>query len=323
MRVAVDLHGRIYVIANNVFEGIVELNPDGTFNRYFGVVDIVFTPMELFWRTIRTQAQRAQTTLWLPVNFTNLTVDSDGFVFATISDAAGGESVKMLNARGENIMRSPNDEMSLGDMEFNTFGINIPTGPSIMTIVDVTETGVVYLFDTNRNRVFAYDQDGYLLFAFGGSGQRQGTTSSVTGMAVAGDRLVFADRGNRSIEVFELTSYGESILTAVERQVNNNYIGAAEAWQQVIDYNPFFQYAYLGVGRALYRQGMYEEAMHYFQLGQSVEYFSMAYQRIRAETMSYYFDIAVLAITGIILVAVVFRLLRKLRLRRIEKEGAI
>lgn len=306
-KVAVDQHGRIYAIANNVFEGIVEINPDGTFNRYFGVVDISYTLADLFWRTIRTQAQRAMTALWLPVNFTNLDIDPSGFVFATLSE--GDDRVKMLNARGENIMRRADDAgMFIGDINFNTFGVNIPTGPSIINIVRTTDFGVFFAFDSNRNRLFAYDQDGHLLMAVGGSGQRSGMTSSVTDLIILGDYLIKVDSGSRSLEVFELTSYGHAVFTAARYQYKNNYLAAADAWRTVIAYNPFFQYAHLAIGRALYRHGYFAEALHYFQIGQSVEYFSMAYSRVRAEAIGNSFNTIMIIIFVVAILFVVWRI---------------
>ena len=319
-KVAVDNHGRIYVVAENVFQGIVEMNPDGTFNRFFGVVEVRFTATELFLRSLQTQAQRARARLWLPVNFTNLAVDPDGFIFATMSDAGTDVGAKKLNARGENIMRRPFDDHFVGDLYYNTFGFGVPIGPSIMSIIQVNDFGVYYLFDSNRNRVFAYDQDGHMLFAFGGSGTREGFTQSVTGMTMAsGSRLVFADRGNRSIEVFRRTQYGELVLSAVERQFHNDYMGAAYYWRQVIDMNQFFQYAHLGVGIALYRQGLFEEAIPYFQRGQAVDFYSMAFQRVRADNMYQNFNMIVLSVLVLVVIIVVVKVYRRLQLIRKDR----
>ena len=325
IKVAVDHHGRIYVISNNVFEGIVEINADGTFNRYFGVVEISFSTAERFWRALQTPAQRVRSRLTLPVNFTNLTVDRTGFVFATISDAGTDVGVKKLNARGENILRRPEDEHFdhfVGDLNFNTFGIGVPFGPSTISIVQVTDFGVYYAFDSNRNRVFAYDQDGHMLFAFGGTGTREGTTDTVTGMTMTENRLVFADRGNRSIEVFERTVYGNLVLSAAERQFNNDYMGAAHYWQQVLNLNPFFQYAYVGVGIALFRQGYFEEAMEFFRHGQDVAFFSMAYQQVRADNMYENFNTIMTVIVMLLAAYILYKIARKIWTVKKQK-GAI
>jgi len=321
LKVAVDNHGRIYIIAEGVFEGIVELNPDGTFNRYFGVVDVHPTAWELFRSRFQTNAQRIRTRLWLPNNFSNIAIDPTGFVFATLSDPASDVAVKMLNFQGENILRRPSDDHSVGDMDFNRIGIGIPQGPSIISIVQVTDFGVYYAFDNNRNRVFAYDQDGHNLFAFGGTGTREGTLTTVTGMTLAGNRLVFADRGNRSIEVFERTVYGNLVMAASERQFRHDYMGAAHYWGEVLRLNPFFNYAYVGVGIALYRQGYYDESMIYFQRGQDVEFFSMAYQRVRAGAMYRHFNTIMTVISLLVVAYILHKIIKRVLSRQKLRSG--
>ena len=303
-KVAVDQNGRIYVIAANVYEGLVELNPDGSFNRYFGVINIRYTWADLFWRQLRFAAQRARMALWLPTSFTNLTVDPDGFVFATSADGDTDVALKKLNARGENIMRMPTDDHHVGELVFEPFIFGAPVGPSIMSQVHVTDFGVIYLLDRNRNRVFAYDSDGHLLFAFGGSGNREGLTQIVSGMAVSEATLVIADRGNQSLEVFELTPYGHNVLTAARHQHNADWQTAAVYWRQVLDLNPHFQYAHLGLGRWYYRMGYYHQAVHHFQRAQNVEYFDRAYTRVRGAFLNRNFNVIIIGI-GVFIVAVI------------------
>jgi len=321
LKVAVDQHGRIYTIANNVFEGIVEINADGSFNRYFGVLDVRFSAVELFWRNLATQAQLAQASLWLPINFTNMDIHPDGFVFATLADEPGA---KMLNARGDNIMRNPfgdPGEYPVGDVEFPSRVFNAPTGPSISSIIRYFDAGMYYVWDSNRNRVFAYDQDGNLLFAFGGQGTAEGRLLNVVGMTMTADRLLLADRGNRSIEVFDLTSYGAAVINAARLTFDNNYMQAADAWLDVIDYNPFHQLAHLGVGKALFRQGLFAESIPYFQQAQAVEYYSLAFARVRQDAVDRYFDTAVIAVAIFAAVIVAIRLFRRFGKFPMVKKG--
>jgi hypothetical protein len=322
IKVAVDENGRIYVIANNVFEGIVEKNPDGTFNRYFGVVNIRYSLMDLFWRALRTPAQRARMALWLPVNFTNLTIDPDGFVFAVISEGDQDEPVRKLNARGENILRRPSDDHFFGDSErLISAGFGVATGPSILTHVHVTDFGVFYVLDRNRNRVFAYDEDGHLLFAFGGSGTREGFTQIVMGMAVTDNMLVLTDRGSRSLEVFELTSYGNNVLSAARHQANANWHEAAYYWRQVLDINPHFQYAHLGLGRWYFRMGYYEEAALHFQRAQNVTYYNMAYTRTRGAFFDRHFNTLIIGLAVIAAGIIALNITKKVRVVRRQKRG--
>ena len=321
-KVAVDHHGRIYVISDNVFEGLVEINPDGTFNRYFGTIEISVTAVQLFWRSIQTAAQRARTDLWLPTTFTNIAVDRFGFVYATLTDV-GRPPVMKLNARGTSILRTPDENFHPGSINFNTWGMGIPVGPSLLNFLYITDFGVFYVFDTNRNRVFAYDNDGHMLFAFGGTGQREGLTQNVTGMTVAGDLLVLADRGNQSLEIFELTSYGSFVISAARLQYAADWQGAASYWRRVIDYNPFFQYAYLGVGRYLYRHGYHEEAMWYFQRAQNEQYFSRAFQQARSDFIENNFTVIAIGGAALLVLLIIFLNIRRGRYLAREKTGLV
>ena len=320
-KVAVDPHGRIYVISDNVFEGLVELNPDGTFNRYFGTIAVNVTAVQLFWRSIQFAAQRARTELWLPTTFTNIAVDRHGFVYATLTDI-GRAPVMKLNARGTSILRTPDEDFYPGDVVVNSWGMGIPIGPSLLNFLYVTDFGTYYVFCTNRNRVFAYDYDGYMLFAFGGGGQREGLTRNVTGMTVAGDFLVLADRGTQSLEVFERTAYGQYIMTAARLQYDADWQGAAVYWRRVIELNPFFQYAYLGVGRYLYRHGHMDEAIYYFQRAQSVEYFSRAFQEVRASVLQDNFNIMAIGLALVVFSFIAYRSLRKYKIAERGKKTA-
>jgi formate-dependent nitrite reductase membrane component NrfD len=52
----------------------------------------------------------------------------------------------------------------------------------------------------------------------------------------------------------------------------------------------------VGVGKALYRLGEYAEAAEYFQLGQDVKYYSMAYQKTRGNFMADNFTLIVVGV---------------------------
>ena len=289
LKVAVDSVGRIYAVANNIYEGLIEMNVDGSFSRYFGVVNVKFTAADLFWRSIQTDIQRAKSVTWLPVNFSNLTVDQDDFVYATVAGSGEEEPIRKLNAKGNNILRYPisTNIHPHGDLTVNRVGLTIPTGESTIIAVDVNDYGVYAILDSKRSRIFAYDEDGYMLYAFGESGTAEGRFQTPLDLKFMDDKkLLVVDRGNLSIEVFELNEYGKSIHAASRYQYESDYRLAAEEWKKVADYNPAFQYAYVGIGKALYRSGDYKAAQEYFRLGQDIDYYSEAFQKTRKEYLN-------------------------------------
>lgn len=317
-KVAVDSEGRIYVVANNIYEGLIEMNPDGSFLRYFGVVEVQYTPIQLLWRRLQTAEQRARSRQWLPVNFSNLTIDKDGFVYATVAGSGDEEPVRKLNAKGKNILRYPagTDVKPQGDLEYNSYGLKVPAGKSTLSAIDVNDYGLYVVLDTKRSRVFAYDEDGYMLYAFGESGTAEWRFRLPVDVKFMGeDKLLVADRGSEAIKVFELNDYGKSIHNAVKYQSQFNYDLAMKEWQKVIDHNPAFQYAYVGIGKALYRRGDYEAARDYFLLGQDVYYYSMAYKKIRQKWAEQYFDLFIGIIAILIICVYVYKALKKNKFR--------
>ncbi|AUS95807.1 hypothetical protein CDQ84_14050 [Clostridium thermosuccinogenes] len=328
LKIVVDSVGRMYIVANNVYEGLVELNVDGTFSRYFGVVEVNYTPIELFWRSLQTEAQRARSAEWLPVNFSNIAIDNDDFVYATV--AASGEDekepIRKLNAKGKNILRYPSSTgiYPQGDLHVNQYGQNIPKGKSLLTAVDINDYGVYAVLDSKRSRIFAYDDDGYMLYAIGESGTTEGRFKMPVDIKFLGDdKLLVLDRGNMSIEVLELNNYGRSIHNAVKYQAESDYRAAAEEWKKVIDYNPSFQYAYVGIGKALYRDGDHELAQKYFRLGQDVDYYSEAYKKTRQDFISDNFGTFVLVIAVLAVISMAVKMIRQQMRANKKLDGGI
>lgn len=320
LKISVDSVGRMYVIANNIYEGILELNVDGSFSRYFGTVPVRFTAVQLFWRSLQTKAQRAKSVQWLPVNFSNITIDSDDFVYATVAGSAAEEPepIRKLNAKGVNILRYPASTgvKPHGDLYVNQYGLTIPTGKSLMTAIDVNEYGIYAVLDTKRSRIFAYDDDGYMLYAFGETGITEGRFQLPVDVKFMGDKLLIMDRGNMSIEVYELNDYGKSIYQAVKYQKESDYRGAADEWRKVLEYNPTFQYGFVGIGKALYRDGDYKSAQQYYLLGQDVAYYSEAFRKNRQAFFNERFPVFIIAIVLLYALSIVSRMTRERRQKK-------
>lgn len=68
-KVAVDQTGRLYCIAQNVYEGIMEFHTSGSFNRFLGKNEVVANPLKKFWTKIFSETQIASLNLDLPPEF--------------------------------------------------------------------------------------------------------------------------------------------------------------------------------------------------------------------------------------------------------------
>ncbi len=304
-QIVVDDAGRLFVVAKGMYEGIVQLNPDGTFANFYGVNEVQFNLWDLFWRSVATSTQRSKQSLWLPTDFTNLCIDSDGFIFATVQSSSAAESVMRLNAKGENILRVDDDDVyPCGDLWINQVtSTGAPTGASEFVAVDVNDFGVYICLDTTRSRVFAYNEDGKLLFIMGGPGNREGYFRGPVDVDFLEDRIMVIDSTAESIEVFAVTDYGRALMNAVRTQYEYDYAAAEVYWREALAYNQNLFLAYSGIGRVMLREGDAEGALEYLKLGDDRKYYSKALEKVRNATLKQY--LIPVAIGVIVLIAAV------------------
>ncbi len=89
--------------------------------------------------------------------------------------------------------------------------------------------------------------------------------------------------------VFRRTEYGDLLMTALENNNARKYDLAISDWTEVLKRNNNFDSAYVQIGRSLYRQGKYEEAMEYYKASYEIKSYSDAYKEIRKDWASTYF----------------------------------
>ncbi|MCL2407858.1 MAG: hypothetical protein FWC95_08015 [Defluviitaleaceae bacterium] len=316
-RIVVDRFDRIYIVARNITEGIIELHPDGSFSRFFGQVPVVFTLRDAIAQRFQSRQQRAAARRHVPTTFLAMALDNDGFFYTVNASMAGdARQLRKINTRGTDVLRPmatpTGDVFPQGDFNINTFargsGASVGTGHSSFIAVDVNDFGVFIALDETRNRIFAYDSEGYMLFAFGAQGRADGNFMNPWDIAFLGDnQLIVTDRTKRSIEIFELTSYGEAIFSAIYLQHNFQFDAARDMWERVLAYNQNFHYAYIGIGMSQLRAREFDAAMESFRRGQSVHYFSRAFAEVRNDFFNEYF----LIVAGIVIAFPAYKITRR------------
>lgn len=298
-KIAVDENGRIYVKAKSVYEGIIELDPDGKYTRYVGANEVNPTFFEIIKRKLSTKAQRERMDLWLPTDYSDIALDADGFLMATVADASSSNPVRRLNSSGSDIM-PVYDSLSTAMGDYKG-GIS----KSNLTCITTNEDGRFAVMDSLRKRIFVYASDGLLLYTFGGNGTVQGTLTSPVDICFMGNKFLVADFVTNSIEVFDQTVFGALIDDALKAQNEYDYETAAYYWAQVREINPSTIAANMGLGKYALRAGEYEDAMVYFEACSDRDSYSSAYERVREawlnEHLSTVVIIAVIVIIALIL----------------------
>ena len=279
-KLVVDFSNRIFIQALGINRGLMEFDNRGNFVGYMGANRVQVTIVDRIWRMLSTQEQRARQLLFIPTEYNNVTLDRSGFIFVT-SSTGDVDPVRRLNAMGDDILIRNGHTDPVGDLAWgNAGGIS---GPSRFIDVATFPNDSFACFDRTRGRIFVYDFQGNLLYAFGGVGSRQGHFLQPVALDSMGFSLFALDSRTAAITRFDLTLYGQLINNALSEYRAGRYEASAMIWQEVLRMNGNFELGYVGIARAALRQGDYRTAMRYFRLMHHREGFSRAFQRYRMQ----------------------------------------
>lgn len=292
-KITVDLADRIYIVVQSSYEGIIELNEDGSFSRYFGVNEPQVNLIEYFWKSLATDTQKEKMGKTYAPAFTNVTLDAEGFVYAVTNDSASTDYVFRLNSKGENVLRETGFAV-IGDLT-----VMDGNGSSFIDIA-VTDYGVYAVLDETKGRIFLYNYDGEFLNIFGGYGKTKGQFSRPTSLAWCGYNLIVTDTDLRCAYILKPTEFGNAALKANEAYYNGDWEEATELFKDCLRWNSNYEVAYVGIGKNLLMQDEYKEAMYYFELGNARDYYSDAYNGYRGEVIrEYFWLVALVFVAGI------------------------
>lgn len=328
--VAVDIYGRIFIVAKRISEGVIVLSNTGDFTGYIGAQKVSYSVIDIIWRKFQTKDQLAQQDRNVSVAYNNLTVDSDGFVYATSDKISESEQfkaikskapdyspVKKLNATGHEIMKR-NGFFDPGG-EVDIFYAN-----EVSKISDVAlgPEGMWTILDYKRSKLFTYDQQGNLIFAFGDGGE-YGQGGELLGNGESLQAITYqtiddttyllvldktSDSSNKyKLVVYSPTEYCETIISALRNQNKHEYDTSIQYWQDVLTKNNNFDLAYIGIGKALFSQGKYDEAYTVLQNAYETQYASKAFAELRKDIIGKW--ILLIAIVAIALIVGIVKFL--------------
>lgn len=285
-KLVVDVAGRVFALCKNVNKGLVKYEADGTFTGFIGASEARFNWYDYIWKLLSTKEQRAQQQNFVPTEYENIYLDPKGFIFATIAtfdegDIENTKPIRRINAIGSDILIRNAQDIPMGDLDWDS--ASEISGPSRLVDVTVFENGIYVAVDRVRGRLFGYDTQGHMLWAFGGPGGLDGCFKRPTALEHMGYDLLVLDQQEGSITLFTPTDYGAMIFTATEQYLKGFYDESAETWRQVLARNGNYDLAYIGIGRALLREDQYEEAMHCFEVARDSKNYGEALRLYRKE----------------------------------------
>ena len=289
-KIVVDVAGRVYALVTNVNKGIVKYEADTVFTGFIGATPVSVSMADYIWKKyFMTQAQRDASPSFVPTEYENIYMDQDGFIYATItnfseydlkSDAA--KPIRRLNGLGNDILIKNDRYPPIGDLWWME-GDSTYFGPSKMTDVTVFDNDIYIVLDRVRGRLFGYDSQGIMLWAFGTRGNIEGAFTSPVSLEHIGTDLFVLDQLENSITVFTPTEYGNKIYEAIRKYQDGDYSGSASIWQDVLKQNANYPMAFRGIGRTVLRQNKYEEAMEYFKMAHDRENYGRVFKLYRKE----------------------------------------
>lgn len=306
--IAVDSSSRIYVMIKNENQGIVELNPDGTFIGYYGAQKVQQTLFDWFKTLFMTKEQKSRIAKTIPRTYNSMVIDDKDFVWLTsnsltvyqrknymTSKSSANASVKRLNPSGSDVLTRQGKYAPGGDLL------------EVSSLVDVAvkDNGVYSLLDNLRNRIFTYDSHGNLLYAFGGAGTQNGCMTLAAAVAYLGDDIIALDSADGTVVLYGMTDYAAAIQNALVSDDEKDFEKSMEYWNTVLDRNQNFELAYKAMGNNYLRNGYYREAMKYYKNADEKDGYSKAFQYIRTDFVKHNFFL-VIGIAVIVIVLLLF-----------------
>ena len=278
--VGVNASGTTYIVSDQTYSGIIALNPDGSFQAFLGAqktsVSLAVRIRRMIFPTITTES-------YISTPYKNLTMDDEGQMWATIvfgpdeekslttaiqslSTDATYAPIKRLNAKGDDIMVRNGFAMPAGEINFSDIkDMTKEVGPSELVDIAMGPNGMWSVVDSKRGKIYTYDMEGNLLFAFGDKGQQLGHLFTPVAITYRGSDIMVLDSNLDAVVIYKRTDYGDVIDRALMHNAEREYSAAFVDWQDILRRNQNFDAAYVGIGKNLYRQGDYEQAMQYYE----------------------------------------------------------
>jgi len=284
-KIAVDKYNKIFVISDGYNIGLMEFDVSGEYLKSIGAPKVAISLIDQLWKSISTKEQQKRTQSYVPTEYSNVSVDADGFLYVTTSSYESWQylsgqikPLRKLNSKGTDVFNRIGDPV--GD---SSDGGLTYTGPS--SIVDFCEigNGNFAILDQNRGRIFAYNSEGELLYEFGGPGNYNGGLNSPSALAYRNGIFYVLDSDKARVCMYQLTEYGQ-LFHDIAKARNEINFGTEEAlWNDVIQKNANCALAIRGLGNAAYKEQNMKQAMYYFKLAGDKENYSKAYAFVRRE----------------------------------------
>ena len=289
-KVAVGPDGLMYIVSSGSFDGVIQMNKDGAFLGYFGYNNNPTTLGDYLIDRFFTEEQKQSMLNKIPYSFFNLAMDDRDLVY-TVTKTAVGNAVKKHDVGGNNLFGSMKDEVNFVDLAVGPYG----------QIYAVTETGLIYEYDTEGN----------LLFSLGGlaaSREMVGLFSKVSAIDCDEQGNIYVlDRERGLTHLFSPTAFANMVHEAIDAYNSGRYTQCEQLWQSIKRISGSCQMVENGLANCAFQRYDYETAAYYYQLAENRKGYSDAYWQIRNDQLSQLLPYALVAIIVLMILNFVYK----------------
>ncbi len=320
IKLIVDKRGFLYVATLGGYQGLLQMDSEGNFQSFFGANKTAFSVMDSIKRLLYTREMYLREISKLPGSVASVTVDDNGFVYTVTKDIETAQ-IKKLNIAGKDLLSAKNEysmegtEKTFGEVRFPPKDKKLPQ----LSDVAVDNGGNITVIDSSLKYLNQYDATGNLLFFWSGEQSAATTKLGMIKSPSALDHnsrneLFILDEENGSIQRFRLSEFGELVHKANRLTQEGRYEESEQPWREVLRLNAYYTPAMLGLAKAAYKKGDYEEARKLFLDAGHQQGYSDAFWQIRLQWFQQHFGTLMnIVIAAAVIYLIANRYLRKSR----------
>ncbi len=329
VKVFTDSYGYVYILCDGSYYGALLFNEKYEFMGFFGAntvkSGVLGSIQNAFNRMFINNTKKAATVSALPYVFSDLYIDEENFVYTSTGYTKGvraGQIRKLNPGGGANVLKS--DDVNFVDYEVNKSLTNTSLLNQDILSLEVDDYGFIYALDSAHGKIFVYNQDCWLVSAFGGgmhSGQQQGTFVAANALTLNGTDILVSDATKKTITVFSATSFGEKLLEAGYLSEIGEFKKALPIWQEVLSADANCSFAYSGIATALLKEGDYQGSMDYAKQGYDRVTYALAFKEVRDGILEKYFALIIIGailLVGLIIAGGIYLKVKKLGIKNEE-----
>ncbi len=319
--VVVDNSGYVYVLAYGVLEGLIVYEYDtANFSTFYGANKVVLSfqmVVEQIWKKILSSEAADTMTSAVPTEVSSIFVDQEGFIFTTTgtSTVEPDLRIRKLNAAGTNTLQG--DANAIVDLVFGERETATRITNGLLTEIDtrftditVDEDGIMACLDSERGRVYVYDQTCMLLTTFGykGAGNiAEGAIATPAAIAQMDSQYMVLDSARGAIVTYKPTEYVHMLMEANKYYTEGYYVAGESYWRNVLKYDANFARGYAAIGKSLLEQHKYQESLEWLKQGQDRTSYSLALAEYRKEYLrdNYWWFVPVVVIAVVLFVMLI------------------